>query len=75
MNVKDLSSLSLTLGRNTTAPSVSVGVSVDYGSFVTVNVTEGTNNIPLGDFAPSSGQERSTVVRVTSEGWQNNRGT
>ncbi|KAJ3541786.1 hypothetical protein NM688_g6041 [Phlebia brevispora] len=75
LNVEDLTSLTLNLGKNTTIPSTSIGVSLNYGSFVTVNVSEGANVIPLSDISEESTSKspRSTVVRITTEGWQNNR--
>jgi len=72
LNVQGLSSLSLNLGNHTTQPLVSVGVSVNYGEFVTVNLTEGRNTIPLGAL-PKSSKTGNTVVRINSWGWQNNR--
>ncbi|RPD77308.1 SGNH hydrolase [Lentinus tigrinus ALCF2SS1-7] len=76
LHVENLSSLTLNLGPHTTSPLASVGVSLDYGPFYTVNVTEGSNEIPLG--AIESEQKRSSnksrsVVRINVEGWQNNR--
>jgi hypothetical protein len=68
LNVENLKSLSLTLGQNTSAPA-SLGVSVDYKPFLTVNVTEGENVIPLDRVD----RHHSTVVRFNVEGWQNNR--
>ncbi|KAI0032127.1 SGNH hydrolase [Vararia minispora EC-137] len=63
---EDLTSLALTLGPHTSAPSVSLGVSFDYASFVTMNASEGVNEILL----PEGG---ANVVRINAEGWQNNR--
>jgi hypothetical protein len=65
-----LKSLSLTLGQNTSSPAA-VAVSIDYGPFFTVNVTQGVNAIPLQ--AAKTYQPGSTVVRINVEGWQNNR--
>jgi hypothetical protein len=67
--------LKLNLGSHTTSPLASVGVSVNYDPYVTVNVTEGSNDIPLAN-TPSQAtrsSEQNTVVRITTEGWQNNR--
>lgn len=73
--VKGLSSLSLQLGPNTTQPSVAVGLSVNYGPFTDLHLTNGTNTIPLAsNFTKSIGshQAHTTVVRFAVEGWQNN---
>ncbi|GJE89044.1 SGNH hydrolase-type esterase domain-containing protein [Phanerochaete sordida] len=69
LNVENLETLKLNLGPHTTSPLTSVGVSVDYGPYATVNVSEGANTIPL----PASGAGKNSVVRITTEGWQNNR--
>jgi len=66
LNAQHLTSLTLNLGPHTTAPLTSLGISFDYGNFSTFNVSEGANAIPLPD-----GGAR--VVRINSEGWQNNR--
>ncbi|KAJ7206784.1 SGNH hydrolase-type esterase domain-containing protein [Mycena pura] len=71
LNVKNLASLGLNLGQHTTAPLTSVGVSFDYGEFVTVNISDGSNTIPIPSV--KSGSETETVVRINVEGWQNNR--
>ncbi|KAH9919117.1 SGNH hydrolase-type esterase domain-containing protein [Fomitopsis serialis] len=68
LHVANLKSLSLTLGPNTTAPLVSLGISVDYQPFVTVNVSEGVNEIDVTGANPSS-----SVVRFNVEEWQDNR--
>ncbi|KAJ3481088.1 hypothetical protein NLI96_g7896 [Meripilus lineatus] len=65
-------SLSLMLGEHTTSPLVSIGVSVDYQEFVTVNVTAGHNNIPVSSFLNDKGMD-TNVIRINAEGWQNNR--
>ncbi|KAJ7094330.1 SGNH hydrolase-type esterase domain-containing protein [Mycena epipterygia] len=69
LNVKNLESLSLNLGPHTTTPLTSVGVSFDYGEFITANISEGSNVIPI----PTGLGKETTVVRVNVEGWQNNR--
>ncbi|KAJ7724741.1 SGNH hydrolase-type esterase domain-containing protein [Mycena maculata] len=72
LNVKNFQSLALNLGPHTTTPFTSVGVSLDYGEFITVNISEGSNSIPIPDnFKTEEGA--TTVVRVNVEGWQNNR--
>ena len=68
LHVSNLKSLSLTLGPNTTAPLTSLGVSVDYQPFVTVNVSEGANEIDVTGANPSS-----SLVRFNAEEWQDNR--
>lgn len=68
--------MTLNLGPHTTSPLASVGVSVDYEPFYTVNVTEGTNEIPLssnGDLEKAKSGKSTSVVRINVEGWQNNR--
>ncbi|KAF8994909.1 SGNH hydrolase-type esterase domain-containing protein [Cyathus striatus] len=71
LHIQNLQSLSLNLGSHTTAPLASIGVSVDYNPFVTVNVSSGTNSIPLPGL--SGNGKASSVVRINVEGWQNNR--
>ena len=68
LHISNLKSLSLTLGPNTTAPLTSLGVSVDYQPFVTVNVSEGANEIDVTGANPSS-----SLVRFNVEEWQDNR--
>lgn len=68
LHVSNLKSLSLTLGPNTTAPLTSLGISVDYQPFVTVNVSEGVNEIDVTGANPTS-----SVVRFNVEEWQDNR--
>lgn len=68
LHVSNLKSLSLTLGPNTTSPLTSLGVSVDYQPFVTVNVSEGVNEINV-----TGADSASSVVRINVEEWQNNR--
>ncbi|KAK7013116.1 SGNH hydrolase-type esterase domain-containing protein [Favolaschia claudopus] len=71
LNIQNLESLAFTLGPHTTDPLTSVGVSINYGEFVTVNVSEGFNSIPIP--ASFKGSNKNTVVRVNVEAWQNNR--
>ncbi|KAK0200724.1 SGNH hydrolase-type esterase domain-containing protein [Desarmillaria ectypa] len=66
-HVQNLRSLALNLGPHTTSPLTSIAVSVDYNNFTTVNVSSGTNIIPV------ESSSRSSVVRINVEGWQNNR--
>lgn len=73
LHVKNLKSLTLNLGNHTTTPFAAVGVSVNYGEFVTFNVSEGANPISLGASASHHGSDSTSVVRVNVEGWQNNR--
>ena len=69
LHADNLQSLNLQLGQHTTSPLVSLGVSVNYGPYTTVNVSSGSNAIPLGNNASMS----ESVVRIVTEGWQNNR--
>ncbi|TDL27074.1 SGNH hydrolase [Rickenella mellea] len=69
LNVVGLSSLTLNLGSHTSSPMAAVGVSVNFQPFFTVNVTQGSNKIPLGTLPKGE----NTVVRLNVEGWQNNR--
>lgn len=69
--MKNLQTLTLNLGEHTTVPHASVGVSVDYAPFATVNVSAGANVIPLS--SDKHGSDASSVVRINVEGWQNNR--
>ncbi|KAI5121486.1 hypothetical protein M0805_003941 [Coniferiporia weirii] len=70
LNVEDLTSLKLNLGNHTTSPLVSVGVSLNYNPFFTVNISAGENIIPL-DSLNRTGSN--TVVRINSWNWQDNR--
>ncbi|KAF9074340.1 SGNH hydrolase-type esterase domain-containing protein, partial [Rhodocollybia butyracea] len=70
LHIQNLQTLSLELGPITTTPLVSMGVSLNYGDFTTVNVSEGLNSI-INLPAPLSDKE--AVVRLNVEGWQNNR--
>ncbi|KAJ7488179.1 SGNH hydrolase-type esterase domain-containing protein [Mycena latifolia] len=72
INVQDLSSLTLNLGPNTTAPLVSLGVSVDYAPFFTFNATAGANDIPLSFDTPKR-RGATTVVRINAEMYFNNQ--
>ncbi|KZV83689.1 SGNH hydrolase [Exidia glandulosa HHB12029] len=70
LSVLNLSHLGLTLGPHSTAGNVSVGLSVNFGPFETLNVTEGTNVLPL----PKSLKPFATsTIRLNVQGWQNNR--
>jgi len=75
--VEDLTSLSLHLGPHTTSPLVSLGVSVNFETFRTVNVSEGANIIPLSvtsdTLTLNSKKKTQAIVRINTEGWQNNR--
>ncbi|KAH9851249.1 SGNH hydrolase [Lenzites betulinus] len=77
LHVQDLSSLTLNLGSHTTAPLASIGVSIDYEPFYTVNVSAGTNIVPLNGSGlngrSTETKKTSSVVRINVEGWQNNR--
>ncbi|KAI1785442.1 hypothetical protein LXA43DRAFT_976224 [Ganoderma leucocontextum] len=88
LHVEGLTSLTLNLGPHTTSPLASIGVSVDFEPFYTVNVTQGSNAIPLrrgsiptttapaGSSESEVGTKKTTnrsVVRINVEGWQDNR--
>ncbi|KAF7352211.1 SGNH-hydro domain-containing protein [Mycena venus] len=73
LNVKNFESLALNLGPHTTAPLTSVGVSFDYGEFITANISQGFNAIPIPASVNKKPASETTVVRVNVEGWQNNR--
>ncbi|KDQ56035.1 hypothetical protein JAAARDRAFT_132916 [Jaapia argillacea MUCL 33604] len=73
LNVQNLTSLTLNLGNHTTTPLASVGVSVNYQPFYTVNVSAGANPIPLTDLTFPNVTGNNAVVRFNVEGWQNNR--
>ncbi|ETW80070.1 hypothetical protein HETIRDRAFT_322385 [Heterobasidion irregulare TC 32-1] len=73
LNVQNLSSLTLNLGSHTTTPLVTVGVSLDYEPFYTVNVSAGTNPIPLTQSSAQAQKSSHTVVRINAVGWQDNR--
>ncbi|CAK5282002.1 unnamed protein product [Mycena citricolor] len=73
LHVANLQSLALSLGPHTTQPNAAVGVSVDYGAFITANVSAGVNQIPLPPSALGKKKSEATVVRVNVEGWQANR--
>ncbi|KAJ7616128.1 SGNH hydrolase-type esterase domain-containing protein [Roridomyces roridus] len=73
LHVNNLKSLNLTLGPHTTAPLTSVGVSLDYGEFITANISEGANAIDLPESFIAGEKTGTTVVRINVEGWQNNR--
>ncbi|KIK66418.1 hypothetical protein GYMLUDRAFT_38208 [Collybiopsis luxurians FD-317 M1] len=75
LHVQNLKTLSINLGVHTTAPLVSVGVSLNYDNFTTVNVSQGLNSI-VGPTAITSKQaegESASIIRLNVEGWQNNR--
>ncbi|OCH89034.1 hypothetical protein OBBRIDRAFT_794699 [Obba rivulosa] len=76
LHVQGLSSLTLKLGNHTTSPWVQLGVSINYGSFNTVNVSTGTNEIPLSlPSGETNDNEASStsIVRINVPGWQDNR--
>ncbi|KAK0200765.1 SGNH hydrolase-type esterase domain-containing protein [Desarmillaria ectypa] len=67
LHVQNLRTLSLNLATYTSSPAT-IGVSVNYNSFTSLNVVAGTNNIPLGTQSSNS-----SVVRINAWGWQNER--
>lgn len=70
LHIQNLQTLSLNLGPITTTPLVSMGVSLNYGDFTTVNVSEGLNSIIK---MPALLADKESVVRLNVEGWQDNR--
>ncbi|EIM80236.1 uncharacterized protein STEHIDRAFT_68498 [Stereum hirsutum FP-91666 SS1] len=75
IHVENLSSMTLNLGPHTTSLLASIGVSLNYGDFTTVNVSEGSNTLPLQSLQSDS-EENTTgknVIRINTEGWQDNR--
>lgn len=72
LNIRDLTSLTLSLGPNTTTPQTKIGVSIDYGPYKQVQVQQGENEVPLGAInGKKSGSN--TIVRIVLQGWENNR--
>ncbi|KAJ6488878.1 SGNH hydrolase-type esterase domain-containing protein [Mycena sanguinolenta] len=67
INVKDLSSLTINLGPNTTAPVIALGISVDYAPFFSLNASAGANVIPLDLPAQKKLPGATTVVRINAE--------
>ncbi|EGN92302.1 hypothetical protein SERLA73DRAFT_191343 [Serpula lacrymans var. lacrymans S7.3] len=68
LHVDNLSSLTLNLGPYTSDP-VALGISVNYGTFFTMNATQGANAIPLGSIPTGTS---TSVIRINSEGWEEN---
>ncbi|KZT61386.1 hypothetical protein CALCODRAFT_491191 [Calocera cornea HHB12733] len=66
---KNLKEMTVYLGALTSQPA-SVGVSVNYGAWQTVNLTAGANAVPLDGL--NSSPLSTNVIRVANEGWQNN---
>lgn len=64
--------MKLNLGNHTTTPNVPIAISIDYGPFNSLNVTSGSNVIPLSSVSDAT-LGKNTVVRINSFGWQNNR--
>ncbi|KAF7375739.1 SGNH hydrolase [Mycena sanguinolenta] len=67
INVQDLSSLTLNLGPNTTAPVIALGISVDYAPFFSLNASAGANVIPLALRPQKKLPGATTVVRINAE--------
>lgn len=72
LHVQNLRTLALNLGSHTTAPLASIGVSLNYGTFTTLNVSQGVNTI-FGGSAALQLEGSDSVVRLNVEGWQDNR--
>ncbi|KAG8934744.1 hypothetical protein FRC02_009325 [Tulasnella sp. 418] len=75
LHVSGLTSLSLSIGtEHTTQPYALVGVSIDYEPFKTYNISGGLNIILPESGAQQNGwKKKKSVVRLATEGWQNNR--
>ncbi|KAG8967119.1 hypothetical protein FRC03_010674 [Tulasnella sp. 419] len=75
LHVSGLTSLSLSIGtEHTTQPYAPVSVSIDYGPFKSYNISGGLNVIlPESSPQPQGWKKKRSVVRIATEGWQNNR--
>ncbi|KAF7312931.1 SGNH hydrolase [Mycena kentingensis (nom. inval.)] len=71
LNIRNLQSLTVNLGPNTTQPFVALGVSVDHAPFVSMNATAGANNIPIS--LPHKSAKDTTVVRINAEMYFNSQ--
>ncbi|KAK0189453.1 hypothetical protein F5146DRAFT_1001704 [Armillaria mellea] len=67
LHVQNLTTLSLNLDTYTSSLA-SIGVSIDYQNFTSIDVFLGSNDIPLGNPSPSG-----SIVRINAWGWQNNQ--
>ncbi|KAF7316222.1 SGNH hydrolase [Mycena indigotica] len=65
LNVRNLQSLTVNLGPNTTQPFVALGVSIDHAPFFSLNATIGANVIPIS--LPHKTARDTTVVRINAE--------
>ena len=72
LNVEGLTNITLNLGDHTNSPLSSAAVSLNYGPFTLLNISQGTNVIPVSSL-PKGSPGVNTVVRFVSGGWQNNR--
>ena len=73
LNIDNLDSLALNLGPHTTYPNATIAVSLDYGEFLSFNVSQGHNVIPIEALFEGEIINKNSVVRINSQGWQNNR--
>ena len=73
LNIDNLDSLALNLGPHTSYPNATIAVSLDYGEFLSFNVSQGHNVIPLEALSEGEIISKNSVVRINSQGWQNNR--
>jgi hypothetical protein len=71
IRVQGLTSLTLNLGNHTTSPVAAAGITVNDGTILNVNVSQGANPIPLN--LTGLTQSSDIVVGVNMQGWQNNR--
>ncbi|EJD52314.1 SGNH hydrolase [Auricularia subglabra TFB-10046 SS5] len=70
LSALNLSHLGITLGPHSTPGNISIGLSVDFGPFENLNVTQGANVLAL---PRSQNPLRPRTVRLNVQGWQNNR--
>lgn len=73
LNIVTLHNLYINLGEHTTQPSAAVAVSIDGGPYFSVNFTEFSNTVPLGDSILKKDTKAATLVEINVQGWQNNR--
>ncbi|KAK0472373.1 SGNH hydrolase [Armillaria novae-zelandiae] len=64
---QNLTTLSLNLEAFTSSLA-SIGVSIDYQNFSSIDVYPGSNDIPLGHLSPDG-----SVIHINAWGWQNNQ--
>lgn len=72
--MKDLTSLSIQLGPNTTESGVAIGFSVNYRPFTSLKLTRGTNKLPLSNAGLEEAHSTTctSIIRLHVDGWENN---